>query len=118
MKSTFLEAAKVRLTVAKEVSTRLFNRQVPHILLLHIGAFDALIAASRVGARLDNDFGGPLGEYYNPAYTRLDATVTFRASAASETFLAVSNATDERYDEVAGYPAPGARFTLGTKVDF
>ena len=82
------------------------------------GPFDALLSASRVGARLDNDFGGPLGEYFNPAYTRLDATVTFRANAASETFLAVSNATDERYDEVAGYPAPGARFTIGTKVDF
>jgi len=82
------------------------------------GPFDALLSASRVGVRLDNDFGGPLGEYYNPAYTRLDAAVTFRASAASETFLTVSNATDERYDEVAGYPAPGTRFTLGTKVDF
>jgi vitamin B12 transporter len=82
------------------------------------GPFDALVSASRVGARLDNDFGGPLGEYYNPAYTRLDATVTLRAGRASETFLTVSNATDERYDEVAGYPAPGTRFTLGTKVDF
>ncbi len=82
------------------------------------GRFDVLLSASRVGARLDNDFGGPNGEYFNPAYTRLDAAVTFRPGAASELFLAVSNATDERYDEVAGYPAPGARFTLGTKVDF
>ncbi len=82
------------------------------------GPFDALVSASRVGARLDNDFGGPRGEYYNPAYTRLDATVSFRAGGVSETFLTVSNATDEQYDEVAGYPAPGTRFTLGTKVDF
>ncbi len=82
------------------------------------GPCDVILSASRVGARLDNDFGGPNGEYFNPAYTRLDAAVTFRASAASEMFLTVSNATDERYDEVAGYPAPGARFTLGTKVDF
>ncbi len=82
------------------------------------GPFDALLSASRVGARLDNDFGGPNGEYFNPAYTRLDAAVTFRPGGASELFLTVSNATDERYDEVAGYPAPGARFTLGTKVDF
>jgi vitamin B12 transporter len=82
------------------------------------GPCDVILSASRVGARLDNDFGGPRGEYYNPAYTRLDAAVTYRANAASEVFLTVSNATDERYDEVAGYPAPGARFTLGTKVDF
>jgi vitamin B12 transporter len=82
------------------------------------GRYDLLLSASRVGARLDNDFGGPNGEYFNPAYTRVDAAVTFRASAASEVFLTASNATDERYDEVAGYPAPGARFALGTKVDF
>jgi vitamin B12 transporter len=82
------------------------------------GRYDAILSASRVGARLDNDFGGPNGEYFNPAYTRLDAAVTFRASSASEIFLTVSNAANERYDEVAGYPAPGARFTLGTKVDF
>ncbi len=83
-----------------------------------LGPLETLLAASRVGARLDNDFGGPFGEYYNPAYTRVDATVTFRAGGASETFLTVSNAADERYDEIAGYPAPGTRFTLGTKVDF
>jgi vitamin B12 transporter len=82
------------------------------------GRVDLLLSASRIGARLDNDFGGPNGEYFNPAYTRLDAAATLRTSAASELFLTVSNATGERYDEVAGYPAPGTRVTLGTKVDF
>jgi vitamin B12 transporter len=82
------------------------------------GPFDALFSAARVGARLDNDFGGPNGEYFNPAYTRLDASFTYRASAASEVYCSVNNAADERYDEVAGYSAPGARFTIGTKVDF
>jgi vitamin B12 transporter len=82
------------------------------------GRIDLLLSASRIGARLDNDFGGPNGEYFNEAYTRLDAAATLRTSAASELYLTVSNATGERYDEVAGYPAPGTRVTLGTKVDF
>ena len=43
MKAMFLEAAKVRLAWSRELSTRLFKRQVKHILLLHVGAFDALM---------------------------------------------------------------------------
>jgi vitamin B12 transporter len=79
--------------------------------------FDLSVSASRVGARLDNDFGGPRGEYVNPAYTRVDAAVTCRTGSAAEVFCTVANAADERYDEVAGYPAPGVRVTVGTKVD-
>ena len=81
-------------------------------------SFDVLLSASRVGARLDNDFGGPHGEYFNPAYTRLDAAVTYRVGAAAELYCTANNVADARYEEVAGYPAPGARFTFGTKVDF
>ncbi len=82
------------------------------------GSFDVLLSASRVGARLDNDFGGPHGEYFNPAYTRLDAVVTYRVGAGTELYLTANNVADARYDEVAGYPAPGGRFTLGMNVDF
>ncbi|MCX5754282.1 MAG: TonB-dependent receptor [Candidatus Krumholzibacteria bacterium] len=83
------------------------------------GPFDVLLSASRVGARFDSYFRDLHTEYlFDPAYTRLDAAVTLRTSAASEVYLTVGNAANERYDEVAGYPAPGRRFTLGTKVDF
>jgi vitamin B12 transporter len=82
------------------------------------GSFDVLLSASRVGSRLDNDFGGPLGEYLNPAYTTIDAAVTFRPLASRELYCKFQNISDEHYDEVAGYPAPGARFKIGTKVDF
>jgi len=81
-------------------------------------SFDVLLSASRIGARLDNDFGGPNGEYFNPAYTRLDMAVTYRAREGTELFCRVDNVTDARYDEVAGYPAPRAHFMIGTKVDF
>ena len=66
------------------------------------GPFDALLSVSRVGARLDNDFGGPNGEYFNPAYTRLDAAVTFRAAGSSELFLTASNATDDGGRRIRG----------------
>jgi regulator of protease activity HflC (stomatin/prohibitin superfamily) len=56
-------------------------------------SFDVLLSASRVGARLDNDFGGPHGEYFNPAYTRLDAVVTYRVADAR---TAVSKVDDVR----------------------
>lgn len=43
MKDLFLEAAKISLAWSRELSARLFDRQVKHILLLHVGAFDALM---------------------------------------------------------------------------
>jgi peptidoglycan/xylan/chitin deacetylase (PgdA/CDA1 family) len=43
MKDLFLEAAKIRLAWSRELSARLFDRQIKHILLLHVGAFDALM---------------------------------------------------------------------------
>jgi hypothetical protein len=43
MKTTFLDAAKAALAWSTQVSARLFDRQVKHILLLHLGAFDAVM---------------------------------------------------------------------------
>jgi vitamin B12 transporter len=83
-----------------------------------LDSFDVLLSASRVGARLDNDFGGPLGEHFASAYTTIDAVFTYRAGALSELYCKLQNLLDEHYDEVAGYAAPGARFTIGTRVDF
>ncbi|HVO76537.1 MAG TPA: TonB-dependent receptor [Candidatus Bathyarchaeia archaeon] len=85
---------------------------------LRRGPFDVVLSASRVGARLDNDFGGPLGEHFSPAYTTIDAAVTFRAGASREIYCKLQNISNERYDEVSGYSAPGAHLTAGTRVDF
>lgn len=84
----------------------------------HGGSIDAALSAALVGARLDNDFGGPRGEFFNPRYSRLDATVTYRVSGSRQLFCKAGNLTDERYDEVAGYPAPGVNFMAGTKLEF
>jgi vitamin B12 transporter len=79
---------------------------------------DAILSASFIGSRLDNDFGGPRGEYYNEAYSRLNAVVTYRLGASRQLFCRVGNLLNERYDEVAGYPAPGANVMAGTKMEF
>ena len=43
MKRMFMESALAHLAWSQELSTRLFKRQIRHILLLHVGAFDALM---------------------------------------------------------------------------
>jgi vitamin B12 transporter len=82
------------------------------------GPFDLLITSAVVGTRLDNDFGGPLGEYWNASYTRHDAALTYHYGEAYEVFARVGNVLDERYDEIAGYPSPGIQYTAGTRVTF
>jgi peptidoglycan-N-acetylglucosamine deacetylase len=43
MKRLFMKSAMAQLAWSRELSTRVFKRQIKHILLLHIGAFDALM---------------------------------------------------------------------------
>jgi peptidoglycan-N-acetylglucosamine deacetylase len=43
LKDTFIEAARASLAWSRESSTRLFGRSIKHILLVHMGAFDALM---------------------------------------------------------------------------
>lgn len=50
LQATFLHAALARLTSATALATRLFDRPVKHVLLLHMGAFDALMLDALLGA--------------------------------------------------------------------
>jgi peptidoglycan-N-acetylglucosamine deacetylase len=50
LQNLFIEAAMAQLAWSKEVSARLFKRQVKHILLLHVGAFAALMLDELLGA--------------------------------------------------------------------
>jgi peptidoglycan/xylan/chitin deacetylase (PgdA/CDA1 family) len=43
LKAAFLEAARAHLAWSVELSERLFGRQIKHVLLLHMGAFTALV---------------------------------------------------------------------------
>ena len=85
---------------------------------LEAGPVEMLVSAAVSGRRLDNDFGGPLGEHYTRAYTLLDATLAWRSARGYEVFCRGGNLLDERYDEVAGYPAPARSFAAGTTVEF
>ncbi len=74
----------------------------------------------RVGARADSDFLG-LGlandpGFRNPGYTRLDARARLRLTGSLETLLAGENLTDERYQEVLGYPALGRSLRGGLRL--
>jgi peptidoglycan/xylan/chitin deacetylase (PgdA/CDA1 family) len=75
MKELFLEVAKARLAWSRELSARLFNRQVKHILMLHAGAFDALMLDELLRAyRADGvTLVGLESAVQDPAYaTKLD----------------------------------------------
>jgi peptidoglycan/xylan/chitin deacetylase (PgdA/CDA1 family) len=50
LKKTYLEDAVGSLQKAQEVSNGLFKRQIPHVLLLHIGAFDTEMLRSLIHA--------------------------------------------------------------------
>jgi peptidoglycan/xylan/chitin deacetylase (PgdA/CDA1 family) len=50
LESTFLEAAVAQLRWAEDTLRRLAGRRVPHVLLLHAGAFDAHILDRLLGA--------------------------------------------------------------------
>jgi len=73
MKGMFLEAAKVRLAWSRELSAKLFNRQVKHILLLHAGAFDALMLDELLSAyRVDGvTLIGLDSAVQDPAYAKM-----------------------------------------------
>ncbi len=87
-------------------------------LFANRGPLDILLSAALVGARLDNDFGGPLGEHHNPSYSRYDLSITYHHGESYETFIRLANIFDEKYNEVAGYPSPGINTTVGARVNF
>jgi len=70
LKESFMEAAKSGLGWSRVLSHRLFGRQVKHIVLLHMGAFDALmlddfLRAYRQGGMKAIDLGAAMRD---PAY--------------------------------------------------
>ncbi len=90
----------------------------------HQGSFSATYSFGRgslgatlvaVGERADSDFGG-LGRPRNGGYARLDARARLRVAGPLEAFMAADNLTDERYQEVLGYPALGRSLRGGVRL--
>jgi outer membrane receptor protein involved in Fe transport len=67
-----------------------------------------------VGRRFDSDF---LGLGINPAagYARVDLGGWYALNSRTTAYVNVENVLDRRYNEVVGYPAPGANFREGLR---
>lgn len=81
------------------------------------------LAVRRTGSRADRDFNAfPAAPVELAAYTRVDAALSWTALTAEgrtpglELLLEFENLTDEGYQEVFGYDAPGRGVYLGGRV--
>ncbi|MFP5288770.1 MAG: TonB-dependent receptor domain-containing protein, partial [Thermoanaerobaculia bacterium] len=54
----------------------------------------------------------------NPAYTRVDVAVRWRALSWLAPYARVENVTDEEYEQVLLYPAPGRTLIGGVALEF
>lgn len=74
-----------------------------------------LLVIQHTGARLDVTDLLPFGNVTNEAHTTADLTLRWTAGALVP-YLRVENLTDERYEEVFGYPSAGRRLTAGIRL--
>jgi vitamin B12 transporter len=71
-----------------------------------------------VGRRGDTDFTGwPPAPVSLPAYTLLDATISWTAGRGVDLFLRVDNILDRRAEMVYGYGAPGLGAHIGFRLE-
>ena len=70
-----------------------------------------------VGARADID-AATLARVENPAYLRFDLATHFPPLGPVRPYARVENLTDRKYQEVAGFPAPGRRWIGGLAVNW
>jgi len=72
-----------------------------------------------VGRRVDSDFQFPsLGITSNPGYAKWDLAASLRSTHRLTYFAAFENLTNDRYEEVLGYPALGRSVRAGLRFDY
>lgn len=76
--------------------------------------FDAELVIEHTGARLDVTDLFPYGNVTNEAHTTADVTVRWNAGAFIP-YVRIDNLTDERYEEVFGYPSARRRIAAGVR---
>ena len=76
--------------------------------------FAAELIVQHTGARLDVTDLFPYGNVTNEARTIADFTLRWTAAAFAP-YVRVENLTDERYEEVFGYPSAPRRFSAGVR---
>lgn len=77
-------------------------------------AFSTELVVTYAGERRDVTDLYPFGFVSNGAYTTADIVLKYQIAAIAP-FVKVENATDERYEEVFGYPSPRRRFIAGIR---
>lgn len=81
-------------------------------------ALDLGLRLNVVGRRGDTDFTSwPPAPVTLPAYTLLDATISWAAGRGVELFLRVDNVLDRRTEMVYGYGAPGFGAYIGFRLE-
>ncbi|HXG57851.1 MAG TPA: TonB-dependent receptor [Thermoanaerobaculia bacterium] len=78
------------------------------------GSLDANLGVVHMGARDDVLPVAPFSRTAVDANTTIDATLRLHLDRFTP-FVKVENATDERYEEVLGYPSPGRRAIVGVR---
>ncbi|HEX7190812.1 MAG TPA: hypothetical protein VF381_04485, partial [Thermoanaerobaculia bacterium] len=78
------------------------------------GGVDTNVAIARTGARADVLPVLPFGAITDRAYTTVDINAQLHLDRVSP-FVKLENATDKRYDTVAGYPSPRRRAIVGVR---
>jgi vitamin B12 transporter len=81
-----------------------------------IAALKLSAAATYVGTSLDSSI--PTGEVNLDAYTRVDASASWRVSERFEAYLAVDNLTDQQYEEFVGFESRGIAPRAGVRFSF
>jgi vitamin B12 transporter len=76
--------------------------------------FTAELVVAHTGARLDITDLFPYGNVTNEVHTIADLTLRYTFGAITP-YVRVENLTDERYDEVFGYPSAPRRFSGGVR---
>lgn len=74
------------------------------------------LAATHIGSTLDSSI--PTGDVRLDAYTRIDASASWRISNGFETWLAVDNLTSQRYEEFVGFMVRGIAPRAGVRFSF
>jgi outer membrane cobalamin receptor len=77
-------------------------------------AFSSELVVTYAGERRDVTDLYPFGFVSNGAYSTADIVLKYQVASVAP-FVKVENATDERYEEVFGYPSPRRRFIAGIR---
>jgi vitamin B12 transporter len=78
------------------------------------GAAGVQLVVARVGRRPDVTDLFPFGSVTSRAYTKADVTVRWNAGAFTP-YVRLENLTNERFEEVFGYPSPTRRAAIGIR---